>query len=92
MGLNWKIIAGKAFGTMADQENEYRKFATDYYNTEFKNRSEKMALYNTEKKGQLKEIDRNIALLRAEGVDDKIIGNAIIQTVAQLRLVFYEKF
>lgn len=77
MGLNWKLVAGKAFGTMADRENEYRKFATDYYNTEFKNRSEKMSVYNSEKKAQLKEIDRSIALLRAEGIDDKIIGNAI---------------
>ena len=77
MGINWNIVAGSIGETLADKEDEYRKFATDWFNTEFKNRSEKMSVYNTEKKAQLKEIDRSIALLRAEGIDDKIIGNAI---------------
>lgn len=77
MGINWKIAFGKMGETLATKEDEYRKFATDWFTTEHKNRSEKMSAYNTERKSELREIDRNISLLRAEGIDDKIIGNAI---------------
>jgi len=77
MGINWKIVAGKALGTMADREEEYRKFATDYFTKKFESRSEEVRDFREKIRDQKKEIDKRIDLLRAEGLTDNQIANGL---------------
>jgi hypothetical protein len=77
MGLNWKLVAGKALGTMAEREDEYRKFATDYYIKKYETRAEERRAWNETTREQKREIKKKIDALRAEGLNDTQIANGL---------------
>ena len=77
MGLNWKLVLGSALGTMAEKEDEYRKFATDYYMKKHETLSEEKRAWSEKTREQKKEIQKKIDALRAEGLTDNQIANGI---------------
>jgi cysteinyl-tRNA synthetase len=77
MGLNWKIVAGKALGTMADRENEYRKFATDYFLKRYETQAEEKRAFDEKIREQKREINKKVDALRAEGLTDTQIANGL---------------
>ena len=77
MGLNWKLVAGKALGTMAEREEEYRKFATDYFLKKYETRAEERRAWNETTREQKREIKKKIDALRAEGLNDTQIANGL---------------
>lgn len=77
MGLNWKLVLGKALGTMADQETEYRKFATDYFLKRHQARMDEVKDARIKRRDQKKTLDQKVDLLRGEGLTDTQIANGI---------------
>lgn len=77
MGLNWKLVLGSALGTMAEKEDEYRKFATDYYMKKHETLSEEKRAWSEKTREQKREIQKKIDALRAEGLTDNQIANGI---------------
>ena len=77
MGLNWKLVLGSALGTMAEKEDEYRKFATDYYMKKHETLSEEKRAWSEKTREQKREIQKKIDALRAEGLSDTQIANGI---------------
>ena len=77
MGLNWKLVAGKALGTMAEREEEYRKFATDYFMKKYETRAEEKRAWSEKTREQKREVQKKIDALRAEGLNDTQIANGL---------------
>ena len=77
MGINWKIVAGQIGQTMADQENEYRKFATDYFVKRYETQAEEKRQWEQTTREQKREIDKRVDALRAEGLTDTQIANGL---------------
>lgn len=77
MGINWKIALGKMGETMATREDEYRKFATDYFTKKFETRAEEKRAWREKTTEQKKEIQKKIDALRAEGLTDVQIANGL---------------
>ena len=77
MGINWKIVAGQIGQTMADQENEYRKFATDYFVKRYETQSEEKREWQQKTREQKREIDKRVDALRAEGLTEVQIANGL---------------
>jgi len=77
MGLNWKLVLGSALGTMAEKEDEYRKFATDYYMKKHETLSEEKRAWSEKTREQKREIQKKIDALRAEGLSDTQIANGL---------------
>ena len=77
MGINWKIVAGQIGQTMADRENEYRKFATDYFVKRYETQAEEKRQWEQTTREQKREIDKKVDALRAEGLTDAQIANGL---------------
>ena len=77
MGINWKIVLGKMGETLATKEDEYRKFATDYFTKKFETRAEEKRAWREKTTEQKKEIQKKIDALRAEGLTDVQIANGL---------------
>lgn len=77
MAIKWNLVLGKALGTMAEREDEYRKFATDYFTKKFETRAEEKRAWNEKTREQKKEIQKKIDALRAEGLTDVQIANGL---------------
>jgi hypothetical protein len=77
MGINWNIVAGSMAQTLADRENEYREFATDYFTKRFETLAEEKRDWSNKTREQKREIDKKIDALRAEGLSDNQIANGL---------------
>tara|TARA_R100000278_G_scaffold7018_1_gene9562 strand:- start:13577 stop:15043 length:1467 start_codon:yes stop_codon:yes gene_type:complete len=77
MGINWKIVLGKMGETLATREDEYRKFATDYFTKKFETRAEEKRAFDEKIREQKREINKKIDALRAEGLTDTQIANGL---------------
>ena len=77
MGINWKIVAGQIGQTMADRENEYRKFATDYFVKRYETQAEEKRQWEQTTREQKREIDKRVDALRAEGLTEVQIANGL---------------
>lgn len=77
MAIKWNLVLGKALGTMAEREDEYRKFATDYFTKKFETYAEEKKAWNETTREQKREINKKIDALRAEGLNDTQIANGL---------------
>lgn len=77
MAIKWNLVLGKALGTMAEREDEYRKFATDYFTKKYETYSEEKKAWNETTREQKREINKKIDALRAEGLSDTQIANGL---------------
>jgi hypothetical protein len=77
MAIKWNLVLGKALGTMAEREDEYRKFATDYFTKKYETYAEEKKAWNETTREQKREINKKIDALRAEGLSDTQIANGL---------------
>lgn len=62
---------------MAEKEDEYRKFATDYFLKRYETQAEEKKAWDEKTREQKREINKKIDALRAEGLTDVQIANGL---------------